>query len=73
METEYRNQITVIGSNVNFASRLVGKAEKNQIIISKDMLNIIGIEFIYEPIDAEIQSYGKVKIYNIKERKKDIH
>jgi class 3 adenylate cyclase len=73
LETEYRNQITVIGSNVNFASRLVGKAEKNQIIISKDILNVIGSEFIYEPIVTEIQSYGKVKIYNIKERKKAIH
>jgi class 3 adenylate cyclase len=73
LETEYRNQITVIGSNVNFASRLVGKAEKNQIIISKDILNIIGVEFIYDLIDTEIQSYGKVKIYNIKERKKDMH
>jgi class 3 adenylate cyclase len=72
LETEYRNQITVIGSNVNFASRLVGTAEKNQIIISKDILNIISDEFIYESIKTEIQSYGKVEIYDIKERKKSI-
>jgi len=72
LETEDRNQITVIGSNVNFANRLVEKAEKNQIIISKDVLNIIGDKFIYEPIDKEIQSYGKVKIFNVRERKKVI-
>ena len=34
LETEYRNQITVIGSTVNFASRLEGEAEKDQILIS---------------------------------------
>ena len=36
IETDYRNQITVIGPTVNFASRLEGKAEKDQILISTE-------------------------------------
>jgi len=36
VETDYRNQITAIGSTVNFASRLEGVAENDDIMISTE-------------------------------------
>jgi len=36
IDTEYRNQITAIGNTVNFASRLEGAAEEDEILISAE-------------------------------------
>jgi class 3 adenylate cyclase len=46
IDTEYRNQITVVGSTVNFASRLEGEAKKDNIMIgffSKSFSTVIGL------------------------------
>ncbi|HYF98578.1 MAG TPA: adenylate/guanylate cyclase domain-containing protein [Candidatus Saccharimonadales bacterium] len=69
LETEYRNQITLIGSNVNFANRLEGKAENDQIIVSENVLQLVKDSFDYQPLEQDIYSYGKVKVFNILSKK----
>ena len=63
LETEYRNQITVIGHTVNFASRLEGEAEKDQILISGDTKEKVKALFTFNEKEVEIKSWGKVKVY----------
>ncbi len=73
IETIYRNQITLVGSTVNFASRLEDKADKNQIIISKDVLDLVRDKNHYDPINHIIKSYGPTDVYNIKSKRNNIH
>lgn len=67
LETEYRNQITVIGSTVNFASRLEGEAEKDQILISGETKEKVKSLFTFDEKEkkVEIKSWGKVKVYPV--------
>lgn len=69
LETENRNQITLVGSNVNFASRLEGIAEKNQIVVSKEMIDLTGNIYYFEPNIHHIKSYGKIQVFKIKGKK----
>ncbi len=59
LETKSRNQITLVGTNFNFASRLEGIAEKNQIVDSKEMINLIGNSYYFDIITHDIYAYGK--------------
>jgi class 3 adenylate cyclase len=43
-----RNQITVIGGDVNMASRLEEFATNDQIIISKDLKNMVDDQFEFK-------------------------
>ncbi len=72
LETEYRNQITLIGSNVNFANRLEGKAEDDQIIVSENVLELVKDSFAFQSIEHDIYSYGKVKVFNILSKKNNL-
>jgi class 3 adenylate cyclase len=64
IETEFRNQITIVGPNSNFASRLEGVAEQSQIVISKEMFEVTDSKNHkhYEK-KVPIQSYGDVVIH----------
>ena len=65
-ETKYRNQITLVGTNVNFASRLEGIAKKNQIVVSKEVIDLIENSYYFDTITHEIHAYGKTEVFNIK-------
>jgi class 3 adenylate cyclase len=65
LETKYRNQITLIGSNVNFTSRLEGIADNDEIIVSEDIIKVVKDKFASEALERDIYSYGKVKVHNI--------
>ena len=71
METKYRNQITLIGSNVNFANRLEGIAEFDNIIASEDIIKLVKDKFEYESLERDVYSYGKVQVYDILSRRDD--
>lgn len=45
LETKYRYQITLIGENVNFASRLEGIADNDEIIASEDIIKVVKNKF----------------------------
>lgn len=60
----------MIGQTVNFASRLEGKAEKDQIIISSETKEKVEGLFTFNEELFEIQSWGKVKVYVVTGRKK---
>ncbi|WP_148687703.1 adenylate/guanylate cyclase domain-containing protein [Candidatus Nitrosocosmicus hydrocola] len=66
LETKFRNQITLVGTNVNFASRLEGIAEKNQIIVSKEMIDLVKNSYYFDTITHDIHAYGKTEVFNIK-------
>ena len=71
LETKYRNQITLIGSNVNFANRLEGIAEFDNIIASEDIIKLVKDKFEYESLERDVYSYGKVQVYDILSRRDD--
>jgi class 3 adenylate cyclase len=50
LETKYRNQITLIGSNVNFANRLECIAENEDIIVSEDIIKLVKDKFVFESL-----------------------
>ncbi len=56
-----RFQVTAYGSTVNLASRLEGLADNQQIIISKDVKEIV--EKYYQTNHIPINSYNKIKSY----------
>jgi class 3 adenylate cyclase len=71
LETDLRKQVTVIGREVNFASRLVEEiAEKDEIIVSEELKNVVRKDFRFENIKVEerkketgtkIKSFKEVK------------
>lgn len=63
IETDYRNQITAVGSTVNFASRLEGAAEKDEILISPMTKEKIQDVLTFREEVRKIQSWGEVKVY----------
>jgi len=64
LETEYRNQITVTGPTVNFASRLEGKGKDDQILISDDTKKLTQNTFLsHEIMVDDIKSWGEVKVH----------
>lgn len=70
LETDSRKQVTVIGREVNFASRLVEEvAEKDEIIVSRELKNVVRRRFRFENIklkerrkepSKEIKSFKEV-------------
>ena len=68
LETKFRNQITLVGTNVNFASRLEGIAEKNQIIVSKEVIDLVKNSYYFDTITHDIHAYGKQKYSILKEK-----
>jgi class 3 adenylate cyclase len=66
IDTEYRNQITVVGSTVNFASRLEGKAENDEIMISEETKEKVEKIFTLQEEVRNIKSWGEVKVYLVK-------
>jgi class 3 adenylate cyclase len=71
LETKSRNQITLVGSNVNFANRLEGIAEENQIIVLKEIIDLVGNKYHFDTITHDIYAYGKTEVFNIKDKKID--
>ena len=72
LETKDRNQITLVGTNVNFASRLEGIAEKNQIVVSKEVIDLIGNSYYFDTVTHNIHAYGKTEVFNIKGKREQI-
>ncbi len=66
VETDYRNQITAIGSTVNFASRLEGVAENDDIMISTETKEKVEDRFTLQEEVRKIKSWGEVKVYLVK-------
>ncbi len=60
----------MIGQTVNFASRLEGKAENDQILISGQTKEKVEGIFTFNEKVVEIQSWGKVKVYFVTGKKK---
>lgn len=64
-----RNQITIYGTEVNFASRLEKVAENDEIIISKQVKNMLSNEFelVHKPLRSnEVKSFKEVtEVYKV--------
>jgi class 3 adenylate cyclase/plastocyanin len=58
-----RDQFTVIGTHVNLASRLEGKAENNEIIISSFTMAKVREKFNVEAIDISNSNDNKIKSF----------
>ncbi len=74
IEAGNRNQITVIGNDVNLASRLEGNAEDNQILISPLLKNMVDEVFEFEeiklPLEKRMKSYPDIdRVYAVIKRK----
>ncbi|MGI9011897.1 MAG: adenylate/guanylate cyclase domain-containing protein [Nitrososphaeraceae archaeon] len=72
--TPLRAQITAIGNEVNFCSRLESFADLDQIIVSEQMKNIIKHDFLTKEIEIpenkKLKSYEDVRyVYEIIGRK----
>ena len=76
-----RSQITAIGDDVNFCSRLEGFADKDQIIISKELNNELGrlpnntfrTKKIKIPEDKKLKTYEHVKyVYELIGKNKQV-
>jgi class 3 adenylate cyclase len=71
---KWRDQFTVIGTHVNLASRLEGRAEKDEIIISPFTMAKVGGKFHVKSItisndDNRIKSFkGIDKYYKVLDR-----
>lgn len=63
LETERRKQITALGRNVNFASRLEHFAKDDEIIVSDELKKIAGNNFNFEPKSSieELKSFEDVE------------
>ena len=70
LETKFRNQITVTGSNVNLASRLEEKAKNDEILVSKQTMSKCKTKFVFEPRFYNIKSYGHTKAFILQGTKK---
>jgi class 3 adenylate cyclase len=57
--TVTRNTITILGPTVNFASRLEGMAVKDEIIVSKTLMNMVKDSYNFEEIEAEVRNNSK--------------
>ena len=70
LESPSRVQITAMGKNVNFCSRLEGYAHKNQIIISEEVYKLIRDKFVtnklYIPKSERMKSFKYIDhVYEI--------
>ena len=70
LETKFRNQITLTGSNVNLASRLEDKAKNDEIVVSKQTMNKCKTDFFFESRIYNIKSYGRTKAFILRESTK---
>lgn len=71
--TTSRNSVVCIGSTLNLASRLEGIAKKDEIIVSRKLMNVIRGQYAFTPISVKrrikenIKSFKKEKVvYSIK-------
>jgi hypothetical protein len=75
LDTGSRSQITLLGSTVNLASRLESIAEKNQILTSTQVKDLIQNEYEILPIQLKksIQSYPEIdEVYEVKSPLRDL-
>lgn len=64
LETDSRKLVTVIGREVNFASRLVEEvAEKDEIIVSQELKNVVRTHFDFENIKIQERKKDKIKSF----------
>lgn len=70
LETKFRNQITITGTNVNLASRLEGEAKNDEIIVSKGTMNKCKKKFVLESRIYDIKSYGLTEAFLVRGTKK---
>lgn len=72
--TPTRNNVTVLGSTLNFASRLEGRALSNEIILSEDLGDMIYENYRLRKVDIpendKIDAYEEEKAYYVLEGKK---
>ena len=53
----------VLGSTLNLASRLEGLAEKDEIIVSKELKNMVDEKYEFTEIPVESRIEDKIKSY----------
>jgi class 3 adenylate cyclase len=61
--TSMRNSVILLGSTVNFASRLEGMAEKDEIIISKELKNMIQENYEFSEIPVKERIENRIKSF----------
>jgi adenylate cyclase len=76
LETGSRKQVTVIGSNVNFAGRLSDFAQNDEIIVSEELKNATANNFRFTTIKVagrlEIKSFsGVTEVFEVTGRAED--
>lgn len=73
--TPTRNSVIVLGSTLNFASRLEGIAKNNQIIVSEELRDMIQENYEWRkkmiPKDDRIKSYEEVDVVYVLKGKRE--
>jgi class 3 adenylate cyclase len=62
LETKYRNQITLIGSNVNFPNRLEGVTKNHEILESEEIIKLIKDKFAFESVVREVIHMARLSV-----------
>jgi adenylate cyclase len=61
--TPTRNSVILLGSTLNFASRLEGLAKKNEIIVSEELKDMIKPNYRFKKIPVKEREKRKIKSY----------
>jgi class 3 adenylate cyclase len=54
-------RLPLIGSNVNFANRLEGVVDNDELLVSEEKIKSVREKFALKSFDRDIYSYGEAK------------